>query len=160
MAGNALSDSIYNEALSANDMEQRLSQAEATDLRDAQVIPVRQPVSGGSIRAAGNLSTSTETDWTRDYWRRRIVDEVILIAKQIGDQAIGRINDEQTRTAVENQIRAQLRGLAGDRLIQPGENENWFVDVYELDADTVGIDLGVTPYGIVKRVDVTITVNT
>lgn len=162
MAGNALNDSIYRDAVTVDDLEQRLSQSEADDLRDEQVIPVQQPPSGGSVVIGDNRSTSTETDWERDYWRRRIVDQVILIAKAIGDSIIGRINDDDTRETVETALQVELRGLADDRLIEQNTSTetNWFVDVYEIDADTVGIDLGVRPYGIVKRVDTTVQIST
>lgn len=170
-AGNPINDPIYNEALSGYDtLEQTLTKSEANDLRqgpgassgpDVRVIPVRQ---SGSIRVKDNLSTSTATDWERDFWRRRIADRVILIAKQIGDSIIGRINDEQTRNAAERFIESELRALVADRLLRPNEDgeQQWFVDVYEdsTNSNQVNIDVGFTPYGIVKRVDETITINT
>jgi len=164
MAGNDLDESIY-ESLTVDNLDQRLSSSEANDLRDEEVIPVIQPSSGGSIEIEDNRSTSQNTDWTRDYFTRRIVDQVILIAKTIGDSVIGRINDQRTRDAVQTQIEVELRGLAQDRLIKSNEgldqgNENWFVDVYEVDANEVGVDIGVTPYGIAKRVNTSITINT
>jgi hypothetical protein len=154
MAGASLGPggSIYGDNLTVDDLDQKISKSEAQDFRDAQVLPIRQPPQGGSIEIADNLSTSTEEDWVRDYWRRRIVDQAILIAKTVGDSIIGRINDERTRETVQS----DLKGLNEDRLI----TDNYFVDVYEVDTDTVGIDLGITPYGIVKRVDVSITINT
>lgn len=148
--------SIYGDSLTVDNLDQRLSKSEASDLDGAQVLPIRQPPQGGSIKIARNLSTSTEEDWVRDYWRRRIVDQAILIAKAVGDSIIGRINDQRTRDTVENTIKSELKGLSEDRLI----TTNYFVDVYEVGTDTVGIDLGITPYGIVKRVDVSITINT
>lgn len=160
MAGNDLNESIYYSELDVADLEQRLTETQKDDLRDEEVIPVAQPEQGGAVRVVDNLSTSTSTDWQRDYWRKRIVDQTVLIAKSVGDSVLGRINDERTRDTVENQIRVELRGLADDRLIEEGEDEGWFVDVYEVDADTVGIDLGVTPNGLAKRIDTTITVNT
>jgi len=157
MAGAALGPggSIYGDNLTVDDLDQKISKSEAQDFRDAQVIPIRQPPQGGSIEIADNLSTSTEEDWVRDYWRRRIVDQAILIAKTVGDSIIGRINDERTRDTVQTTIQSELKGLSEDRLI----TDNYFVDVYEVDSDTVGIDLGITPEGIVKRVDVSITIN-
>jgi len=154
---------VYNDTINTGgtSLVQKLTRSEATDLRDAQVIPLRE---AGAIRAKGNLSTSTESDWQRDFWRRRIVDRSILIAKEVGDAIIGRINDEQTRTAAERTIRTELQSLANDRLIKDntGDETNFFVDVYEdsTNADEVNIDIGVTPQGIVKRVDATVTINT
>jgi hypothetical protein len=147
---------IFGDSLTVDDLQDRLTKAEADDLRESEVMPIRQPPQGGSVEIADNLSTSQETDWVRDYWRRRIVDQAILIAKTVGDSVIGRINDERTRNTVETTIKSELKGLADDRLI----TTNYFVEVYQVDADTVGIDLGITPQGIAKRIDVSITINT
>lgn len=160
--GAAITEPVYNDTIntSGRSLTQSLTRSEAQDLRDAEVIPLRE---AGSIRAKGNLSTSTETDWERDFWRRRIVDRVILIAKEVGDATIGRINDAQTRESAERTIRVQLQSLANDRLIQANTDDetNFFVDVYEdsTNPDEVNIDIGVTPQGIVKRVDTSITIN-
>jgi hypothetical protein len=161
-AGNPLSDPIYNDAVSGyGTLEQSFTKADADNMRGEQVIPVRQ---AGSIRVKDNLSTSTETDWERDFWRRRIADRVILIAKTIGDTIIGRINDEQTRSSAGRLIRSEIRELVADRLLQPNtaDEERWFVDVYEssTNANEVKIDIGFTPFGIVKRIDESITINT
>lgn len=161
-AGNPISDPIYNDPVSGySDLEQKFTKADADNMRNENVIPIRQ---AGSIRVKDNKSTSTESDWERDFWRRRIADRVILIGKTIGDSIIGRINDEDTRDAAERLIEGELRELVGDRLLKPnsGEEQNWFVDVYEssTDPDEVKIDIGFTPYGIVKRIDETVTINT
>lgn len=161
-AGNSLNDPIYNDPVSGyGSLEQKFTKADSDNMRGEKVIPVRQ---AGSTRVKDNLSTSTSTDWERDFWRRRIADRVILIGKTIGDTIIGRINDDQTRNAAGRLIRAELRELVGDRLLQPNTNDEqkWFVDVYEssTNANEVKIDIGFTPFGIVKRIDETITINT
>lgn len=160
-AGNPIDDPIYNDSLSGYDsLEQSLSRSEANDLRNEYVIPIRQ---AGSVRVKDNISTSTETDWERDFWRRRITDRVILIANIVGNRIIGRINDEETRSIAQDTIEAQMRGLVDQRLIKSnadGEN-NWFVDVYEssTNANEVKVDIGFTPFGVVKRIDATVTIN-
>lgn len=161
-AGHAINEPVYNDAVSGyTDLEQKLARSEAQDLRDAQVIPVRQ---SGTVRVKDNTSTSDETDWERDFWRRRIVDRVILLGKIVGDATVGRINDETTRNAAESTLFAELDALVGERLLEPntGEETNWYVDVYQepTDPDQVNIDIGITPQGIVKRVDESITINT
>ena len=163
-AGNSINDPIYNETLlGISGIEQQFTRTDAENMRDEYVIPVRE---NGSIRVKDNLSTSSETDWERDFWRRRITDRVVLISKQIGDSIIGKINDEQTRASAERLISSEMRQLANDRLIRPNvddeEEPNWFVDVYEStdNPNEVKIDIGFTPYGIVKRVPVSITINT
>jgi hypothetical protein len=161
-AGNPIDDPIYNDVINGYDtLEQSFTKADADNMRDERVIPVRQ---AGSIRVKDNLSTSSETDWERDFWRARIRDRVVLIAKLVGDAIIGRINDQQTRDAAARLIRAELRELVADRLLRPNTSEEtrWYVDVYEdsTNSNEVNIDIGFTPYGIVKRVDTNVTINT
>jgi hypothetical protein len=162
--GNPISDPIYNEALSGyQGVEQTLSKSEADDLRAEDIIPIRQ---GGSIRVQGNRSTAfSESDSVAaDFWVRRITDRVILIGKGVGDEIIGRINDEETRTQARRLIENQLIQLVDDRLIRSNEADEtyWSVEVFEdsTNPDEVNIDISFTPYGIVKRVDETIIVDT
>lgn len=161
-AGNPISDPIYNDAVSGYaSLEQEFTRTDEQNMRAEGIIPVRE---AGSIRIKDNQSTSTETDWDRDFWRRRIADRVILISKNIGESIIGRINDKDTRQSAERLISREMRELVGDRLLRPNSEDetNWYVDVYEDsgNANEVNIDIGFTPYGIVKRVDETITINT
>lgn len=160
IAGNALDEPIYDNPINGfTGMAQSLSKAEANELRDVQVIPIRDQ---GTISIADNRSTSTATDWERDLFRRRIVDLVILTAKVVGENIIGFINDPETRSDAQQAISDELEQIADDGLIKPnlqGET-NFFVEVSKVDADTVGIDLGIAPYGLVKRVEVTLTVDT
>ena len=163
-AGNPINDPIYNEALSGyQGLEQSFSKSDADNMRGEDIIPVRD---AGTIRVKGNRSTAySESDAVgADFWVRRITDRVILIGKLVGDNIIGRINDEETRSLAERQISAQMRSLVRDRLIRSnaGNEVNWTVEVYEdsTNDDEVNIDITFTPYGIVKRVDETITINT
>ena len=163
-AGNAINDPIYNEALNGyQSLEQQFTKSDADNIRNEDIIPIRD---SGTLRVKGNRSTAfSESGATgADFWRRRITDRVILIGKLIGDRIIGRINDEATRNQAEREIRVQMESLVGDRLIRAntGNEINWTVDVYEdsTNPDEVNIDIAFTPYGIVKRVDETITINT
>lgn len=166
MAGSELNESIHDTALSSvGRLADDISKADADTLRNAGVIPVRNL---GSVKLRSNISTSTDTDWKRDFWRRRIVDQTILIAKQVGEQITGRINNEDTRESAQELIAVEMRGLQRSGLIRPNNEETsdvaeggdtWYVDVYEVSADEVGIDIGITPLGIVRRVDVSITID-
>ena len=163
-AGNPIDDPIYNETISGyQGLEQQFTKTHADDMRAEDVIPVR---SGGAIRVKGNRSTAySESDTVAaTFWTRRITDRVILIGKLIGDRIIGRINDEDTREYAERAIGRELGQLARNRLIRPntGDEDNWSVEVYEEpgDNDEVNIDIVFSPYGIVKDVDETITVDT
>lgn len=161
--GAPISEPIYNDTVNTtgDSLEQSLTRSDARELRDKQVIPIRQ---AGSVRVKGNISTSTETDFTRDFWRRRITDRVILIGKEIGDRIVGRVNTPETRTQAERAIRTQLQSLADDQLIEDNtqEEQNFRVEVVQspTNSDEILIDIGVTPVGIVKRIDVTVTINT
>jgi len=162
-AGNAISDPIYNDSLTGyQSLEQSLSKTDADNLRDEDIIPVR---SGGGVRVQGNRATNfSESDTVAaEFWTRRITDRVILIGKLVGDRIIGRINDEDTRTQAARLIRQQMRQLVSDRLIRSnaGDEQNFTVDVFEdpTDDNKVKIDIAFSPYGIVKRVDETITVD-
>lgn len=163
-AGNSINDPIYNEPLSGyTGLVQRLTHAQANEFRAQNVIPIKE---AASIRVADNISTSSEEDWQRDFWRRRIVDRVILLAKNVGDATIGRVNDKKTRKVAETALMNEIEGLVSDRLLRPNDatvdEENWYVDVRDdpTDSDTVLIDIGITPTGVVKRVDVTIEIDT
>lgn len=163
-AGNAINDPIYNEALNGySALEQKFSKSDADNMRAEDVIPIRDT---GSLRVKGNRSTAygSADSVAADFFSRRITDRVILIGKQVGDNIIGRINDSDTRSRAEEEIESQLLSLVQDRLIQPNTNSetSWAVEVYEdsNNDDQVNIDITFTPYGIVKQVDETITINT
>jgi len=162
LAGSSLTSSVYNEALNGyTGVEQKITKSEADTLRQKGVIPVRDE---GSIRVADNTSTSSETSWERDFFTRRVVDQVILVAKQVGDSIIGRRNKDDTRTIAEEFVKGELEQFADDGLIQENTDDerNFFVDFYEdpTDTNTVLADIGVSPVGIVKTVEVTIEVET
>jgi hypothetical protein len=56
-----------------------------------------------------------------------------------------------------------MRQLASQRLIRNNANEqNWSVEVYadENNRNEVNVDIGFSPYGVIKRVDTTVTVDT
>jgi hypothetical protein len=88
---------------------------------------------------------------------------VILITKQTGDAILGLINNPETRSEAESVINRELGSLARDGIIKDneGDTENYAVQVYEssTNKNQVKVDVQFTPYGIVKEVDATVTVN-
>jgi hypothetical protein len=162
-AGKPVDDAVYNEVVSGyNTLQQQLNKTEADELRDQDVIPVR---SGGSIRVKGNRATNFSENQTvaSDFFTRRITDRVILIVKQVGDAVIGRINNPETRSQAEQLIDAELGRLAADGIIKSnaGDETNFNVQVFEdsTNKNEVNIDVQFTPFGIVKRIDASVTVN-
>jgi len=163
-AGNPINDPIYNEVISGyQSLEQQFSKTDADNMRAEDIIPVR---SGGNVRVKGNRSTAFSVSDTvaADFWTRRITDRVILIGKLIGDAILGRINDPETRALAERRISQEMRQLESQRLIRANtaDETNWSVTAYEdpTNPDEVNIDIAFSPYGIVKNVDETITVDT
>ena len=162
-AGNPIDDAVYNEVVQGyNNLEQGLNKTEAGDLRDADLIPVRD---GGSVRVKGNRATNFSEAGTAaaDFFTRRITDRVILVIKQVGDAILGLINNEETRTEAENAIARELGSLAQEGLIRDNEGDetNYVVDVFEssTDSNEVKVNVSFTPFGIVKKVDASVTVN-
>lgn len=163
-AGNPINDAVYNEVVSGySSLQQSFSKTDADNMRAEDIIPVR---SAGSVRVKGNRSTAYSQNSTvaAEFWTRRIADRVILIGKLAGDEILGRINDERTRNAARRVIEGEMQALVADRLIKPntGNEQNWDVNVYEdsTNSNEVNIDIFFEPYGIAKRIDETITVNT
>jgi hypothetical protein len=163
-AGNDIENPIFNDELTGfQELEQQLSKVDADNLRAEDIIPIR---SGGSVRVVGNRSTKFSSSGTvaADFFTRRLTDRVILIGKQVGDRILGRINDDDTKDAARRLIRAQLQQLVSDGLIEGNTNTetNFTVDVFDspTNRNEVQIDISFTPFGIVKQVDETITVDT
>jgi len=163
-AGNPITDPIYNDEVTGYDgLQQQFSKSEADTMRSEDVIPIR---SGGTIRVRGNRSTgfSNSNTVAATFWTRRITDRIILMAKEIGNETVGAINDDSTRSKAERLVGAQMRSLSNQRLIQGNtpSDKNWNVDVYasENNSKRVNIDVSFKTYGIVKEVSETITVDT
>jgi hypothetical protein len=162
-AGNSLSNPIFNDELSGfQSLEQVFSKTDADNIRDEDIIPVR---SAGSIRVQGNRSTSfSDAEAVAgDFFSRRITDRVILIGRQVGQNILGRINDAETRAAARRLIQSELRELVSEGLIRSNTSTetNFSVEVFEdpTNSEEVKINIAFTPFGVVKRIDETITVN-
>jgi hypothetical protein len=88
---------------------------------------------------------------------------VILIIKQVGDSILGRINNDNTRSNAQEAIDRELGSLAQQGLIRDNEGDetNFKVDVFKSSTNKNEVDISVsfTPFGIVKQVDTTVTVD-
>lgn len=160
VAGNGLGDPVYRESINGiTGMKQRVVKAEAGELRDKQVIPIKDQ---GTTRVAGNGSTSTESDWERAIYQRRIVDLVNITLTVVGEATIGSVNDQDTRDDLRSALRTELLQLANDDLIKRNTQSetNYFVEVTDTDSDEVSVDVGVSLFGVVKKIPIEITINT
>jgi hypothetical protein len=162
-AGNPISDAVYNEVVSGySSLEQSINKSQAGSLRAEDLIPVR---SESSVRVKGNRATNFSESGTvaASFFARRITDRVILVVKQIGDAILGLINNPDTRQDAEDAIDRELGSLAREGLIKDNEGEelNYKVEVFESSTNKNEVDINVsfTPFGIVKQVDASVTVN-
>lgn len=161
LAGHELTDPVLGDSLTGYDaLEQQLTVPDQTTLEEEGVIPVSD---AGSTTLESNVSTSTATDWTRDYFTRRVVDQVILIARAIGRAARGRFNDEDVETLVEEEIKDEIVSLVDERVLRPNteDEQRWYVsaDQDPSDPKQLDISLGVTPNSVIDTVDVDLTVS-
>lgn len=157
-AGNELINPVYKDQLKGVAPDQRLIKADRDSLRDNhQVIAISKE---GSTNLHANTSTSTESDWQRDFHRRRIVDQVILIAKEVGDGIEGDLNSDDVRAAAEGAISGEIENLISDGVLEGNTSDttNWFVNITEPSSDEAAVNLGIKPQGIIKNVDVIIDV--
>jgi|APHM01.1.fsa_nt_gi hypothetical protein len=157
--GNDLTNPVFNGELTNVSTTQRLTAADRGNLRQEAVIPIR---SEGRVELSGNLSTSTETDFERDFFTRRVVDQAILIVKQVGEGIIGRRNTATVRDLAAEEAQGALEQLADDGLIEPNrpDETNLAVTASEVDSTTVGLTATISPVGVAKSVDATIEVDT
>jgi hypothetical protein len=157
--GNALTNPVFGETLTNVTAAQRLTTADRSNLRQRGVIPIRAE---GAVEINGNTSTSTETDFLRDFFTRRVVDQSILVVKQVGDSILDRINNETTRDIAAQEAQAALEQLAADGLLEPNtaDETNLAVSAREVDATTVGLEAKITPEGVTKSVDATVLIDT
>jgi hypothetical protein len=160
-AGSLISEPVYGNTLSGvESLVQTLKKSERDTLRsEHEVIPLKQI---GSISIDGNISTSTATDYARTFFVRRIIDRIILLSKVLGDAVIGRKNTEQNRNLLRNELVEEIEDLVEDDVLQPndGEDRNWYVEVTESEFNEVSVEVGVTPVGVIKRIDEEIIIDT
>lgn len=180
MAGNNITDPIYGDALDGfTALTQSLTATEEGDpinddgtggsgLRGEQVMPIRDSAldGEGGITVEDSLSTSTLTDYPRDYHRRRIIDQILISAREVGETARGRrMTDaliEDTEGAMidvfEELVRDGLLERAGDDQgdqVAPGgadQEATFSANITRSDTDELTIVISFIPVGVTKNI--------
>ncbi|SEO71554.1 hypothetical protein SAMN05216388_101786 [Halorientalis persicus] len=161
MAGTSIDEPILGNALTGvTDLTQTLTVPEQTDLANSGVIPIS---ASGSPALEDNVSTSTETDWTRDFFTARLRDQLVLTARAIGRAARGRLNNDTVETLVQERLADELIDLIEDGVLEPNTDDEtrWYTNA-EQDATNpkkLDISFGFSPVGVVGTVDVDMTIN-
>lgn len=189
MGGNELANAIYGDVISdygaliqqiSPDQEgERPDPEEGTPgsgLLGERVMPVRDDATdgGGGLTLEDSHSTSTLTDWVRDYHRRRVVDQVLITANEIGETLRGRTlargNDGVIENAEQNVVDA-LADYADQGIIQPNtgassaspgttsttttageEEQRYGANARLSDTDEVTIDIYFRPVDVAKDI--------
>lgn len=182
-SGHELTNPVYGDRLAGvSALNQTLTKQQEGELRNAQVIPVQDNAGDGAagVRMEDNISTSTQTDWPRDFHRRRIVDQVLLVGHAIGEEIRDRRLIDDTLLVAEEEFKAEIENFIEAGLLRGNLDENaqttqtedgqqeqddqednlYFVEATRSGTDAVNISVGITPTGVIKRVDEVITVNT
>lgn len=159
LAGHELTNPVLGSEVQGYDaLEQQLNVPQQEALESEGVIPLADT---GTISLEANVSTSTAEDWTRDYFTRRVVDQVILIARAIGRSVRGNLNSEDTEERTEERIEDEILNLIEEGVLRPNTEDEtrYFVNAEQDGPKELDISFGVTPVGVVDRVDQSITVN-
>ena len=120
-AGHALINPVYNDSIDGFvGVSESLSGADSDRLRTANVIPVNdERLDGGQgLRLAGNHSTSDADGWVRDFHRIRIVDQVLMIGKELGEQAVSNLMSDNLLQSLQEDYEAELTGLVNAGLLR------------------------------------------
>lgn len=160
-ASNDIDEPILGESLSGVDsLEQTLNVPDQNDLSEEGVIPLGNT---GAPSIEDSVGTSTETDWRRTHFSRKLADQLVLAARAIAKASRGKLNNENTESIVEQQIADELIDFVNDGVLRPNTEDDtrWRVNVERDDTNARELDIsfGFTPTGVVDIVDVDATIN-
>lgn len=155
-AGADVRNPIYGDVLNADPLAQQIDSVDRDILDDKYVIPLKDT---GEIRIESSTSTYDQEvhgGFERDYFSRRVVDLVLATVHVSTRSILGTINTPDARNDLRTALDLEMGDLVGLGLLNP---DGQFIDVFVIDRQTVGVDLGISPYGITKNVEVTLTVD-
>jgi len=157
IASRPITDPIYTDTVGgATGLRQQLSRGEVDLLREERIIPVKYD--GGLVMLEDNQSTfdwDMATEWERDLFRRQAVDMVIATAYQIGRSQIGNILDADTVSDTQELLVDQLGDFVEQGFLRSGGQQ---VAVERDGVNTMSIEMRVTPLGVTKNVEISLTI--
>lgn len=157
MAGNPNTEPIYDDSLAGvGDLAQHVTQSDVRTLANSYVMPVRDRSVPRVKRNRSTYAQEVNGGWTRDFFRRRIVDLTLAAVHGAAEQETGGVLRQDTPLDVDEVVREELGELVTDGLLEEGGQQ---VNVYRKNRETLGIDLSITPYGVTKSVDATLTID-
>jgi hypothetical protein len=194
MAGNQLSDPLFGDAVKGytEGTVQTLRPDERDELARMGVIPIgntgKRPTLEDSCStyqyASGDyLEPDTLETWPRDYYRRRVIDQVILMGNAAGRFGRKRELDNDTLQLVKEQFVDDIETFIEAGLLQTGtpvvaetgtdsvaqtpdstasettdDQQGYSVEVVALEVDTIGIAATVTPTNVTKHADIRLSI--
>jgi hypothetical protein len=132
-----------------------LNRAERGTLIDENVVPLADDSRGVRIVDDPTTVSDGSTDEKNLDWgfSRMVADYVINTTKVNEEPFIGRLNNSQVRKTLENNVRTQLTRLKNNNLIL-----SYTVNVFEVDATTAEVEIGVDIADPLRYIENTVTV--
>jgi len=136
------------------DLIATLSHGEKVNLDNHQIVPVADESRGARI-VTDSTMVADDNDGEaamRDSLSRLVIDYVIDIENANSEQFIGDLNTKSTRDSLQDVISSEL----GD-LIESNVLESYTVFVYEKDAVTAGLEIGIDTVDPLRNIAAVVT---
>jgi hypothetical protein len=152
LAQTTFEDALQGTTLTNVETTQTLAFNERNQLREKRVIPIQ---SSGDIEIDGNIATIDDASFTADLFTRRLLDQIILTSREVGQVALDSVGNSSTLTIVEQEVLAGLEQFVRQGLLQdPDEIDDAILDVTAQNPTPteVTVDVAVTPNGVTDSV--------
>jgi hypothetical protein len=132
-----------------------LNRAQRGSLIDEGCVPLANETRGVRIVDDPTTVSNSNTDERNLEWgfSRMVMDYIINTTKRNEEPFIGRLNNAKVRKALENVIRSQMSELRNNDLVL-----SYSVNVYEADATTAEVEVGVDIADPLRYIENTVTV--
>jgi hypothetical protein len=151
-----LSTTPVNKRLQTNDsLSVTLNRAQRGSLIDEDCVPLANETRGVRIVDDPTTVSNSNTDERNLEWgfSRMVMDYIVNTTKINEEPFIGRLNNAKVRKALENVIRSQMSELRNNDLVL-----SYSVNVYEADATTAEVEVGVDIADPLRYIENTVTV--